>query len=284
MFTRRWIGSQRGNWLAALCGYAIVVAPFGCEFQSLLTDDGPGAETLTTSTTGLFINRSTDDSLLIAGRAESGDAYFVYGSRDADGNLAEIESIFVRQAGGGDSFITFESGRPVHAQAPDGSFVHVVYQEVSATRLTATAEFFNAGEGTREFLTIAVDLEAAAEEIAERVRELTGRLLEVPSVDGAATAKQSQRSAGIVATSAKFLLFVVPLVGLVTVAVAILGQVLNVIFAAISAVAEAVLLAVFSPLFLIAELLNSTIVRVRFVGLGELFDALPPRPVAGGFS
>lgn len=284
MFTRRWIGSTRGNWLAALCAYAIVVAPFGCEFQSLLTDDGEGVETLTTSTTGLFINQSTDDSLLIAGRAESGDAYFVYGTRDAEGNLAEIESIFVRQAGGGDSFITFESGRPVHAQAPDGSFVHVVYQEVSANRLSATAEFFNAAEDTHEFLTIAVDLEAAAEEIAERVRELTGRLLQVPSVDGAATAKQSQRSAGIVATSAKFLLFVVPLVGLVTVAVAILGQVLNVIFAVISAVAEAVLLAVFSPLFLIAELLNSTIVRVRFVGLGELFDALPPRPVAGGFS
>ncbi|MCH7871413.1 MAG: hypothetical protein IID33_06910, partial [Planctomycetes bacterium] len=213
-----------------------------------------------------------------------GDSYFVHGTRNDDGNLAEIESIFVRQADGGESFITFESGRPVHAQAPDGSFAHVVYDEVGSTRLVATVELFNAADQTREFFNITVDLEQIAADVAERVRELTGRLLQVPVVPGDETSKQSRRAAGILATSAKFLLFVVPLAGLVTVAVAILGQALNAIFETIAVVTRSVLMAVFSPLFLIAELLNSTIVRVRFVGLGELFDALPGPPRAAGFS
>ena len=105
MFTQRLIHSQSGRWLAALCGYALIVSPFGCEFQSLLTDTTGGDEVLTTATTGLFINYSTSDSLLIAGRASSGDSYFVHGTRDSDGNLVEIQSIFVRQADGGESFV-----------------------------------------------------------------------------------------------------------------------------------------------------------------------------------
>ncbi|MFQ5806926.1 MAG: hypothetical protein ACE5I3_10795 [Phycisphaerae bacterium] len=42
---------------------------------------------------------------------------------------------------------------------------------------------------------------------------------------------------------------------------------------------ELVLLAVFSPLFLIAEILGDVVLRVELVPLSVVFDVLPPPPL-----
>lgn len=267
------------EWLVALCAYSLLIAPFGCQLQrSLLDDDGLAGE-LSTRSAGLFINDDLDSPLLIAGRNNAGDAFFVYGTRDADGNLAEIESIVVRTADGEESFVTFESGRPVYAQGPDGSYVHITYQEVSPSRLTATAELYNAQTEAKESYTVDIDLAQTAQQIARLVEEATGQELKTTTLAARSLDKDDLRSLRITIFSPLFTLFVVPLVAAVTVMTVILGQVLVLVYKTVVVAIQAVLLAVFSPLFLVASLLSETIVRIEFVPFSDLFITIPPPPI-----
>lgn len=280
MRLRRWNNTPAGEWLVALCCYALLVAPFGCEFQSSLLDDGSDdLDGLTTSSPGLFIG-DDDGPLLMAGRGDSGDAFFVFGTRDALGNPQEIESILIEQTDGGRSFITFESGRPVHAEGPDGSFVNIVYTEIGQTRLSATVEVYDAGSDSTEQHDITIDLEQTAAQISALIAQTTGRDLEVVELPEDDAAKSVQRSARIRIFSPLFVAFVVPLWALVTVTTVIIGQVVVAIFELVAVAVQTALLIILSPLILISELLNDVVIRVHFVGFGRVFDRLPHAPAA----
>jgi hypothetical protein len=266
------------EWFIAVSLYSLVIAPFGCELQGPLFDDGSGEE-LNTSSAGLFINDDVESPLLIAGRNSAGDAFFVYGTRGADGNLAEIESIVVLTAGGEQSFVTFESGRPVHAQGPDGSYVHITYEEVSPARLAAAAELYDARSGEKQTYRVDIDLAQAAEQIAALVQQVTGQELKVTDLNSRALDKNDLRELRITVYSPLFALFVVPLVAAVALMTVILGQILIAIYELVVATIQAVLLTVFSPLFLIAALLNEVIVRIEFVPVTDLFITIPSPPI-----
>ena len=181
------------EWFWALTCYSLLIAPFGCELRTGGSlQDGIGAAL----DYGLFINEDTDDPLLIAARNSNGDAFFVFGTRDANGNLEEIESISVLTAEGEESFITFELGRPVHIQGPDGSYAHITYTEVSAERLTAGVELYNAATTEKETFQIDIDLEQTAAQIAELVRAATGQEDEGfgPAVLVARTGRHNERT------------------------------------------------------------------------------------------
>lgn len=274
----RFIRSIPGRWFAALCAYGLLVTPFGCQFQTLLNDEGGplggDSEVLGVSTTGMFIADDTDDSLLIAGRSPADGSYFVYGLRDDAGNLARIDSILLRDEDGGESFIAFEDGWPVHVEAADGSYAHITYTEISQERLTAEVELLNLSDGFNETYLVDVDLQQAAEQVAELVAGVTGRQLETPApVDD--SAKDGGRRQRITIFSPLFAIFVLPLVAIVTLTVVVVGQ----IVAAIAQAIHDVAVIIFSPLFIIGGLINNTIGRIRIVPLSEVFDRLPPPPV-----
>jgi hypothetical protein len=283
MRMQRFLHSIPGRWFAAVCGYGLMVAPFGCQFQTLLNDNGDplGAggtggdtEVLGTATTGMFIADDADDSLLIAGRSPAGESYFVHGLRD----LARIDSILLRDQDGGESFIAFDSGWPVHVEAADGSYAHITYQEVSQERLTAEVELLNAADGFNETYLVDVDLQQAAEQVAELVRSVTGQDIETPAdVDDAA--KDGGRGQRITIFSPLFAIFVLPLVAIVTLTVVVLGQIVAAIYQVVAVTIHNVALIIFSPLFIIGGLINNTVTRVRIVPLSEVFDRLPPPPV-----
>ena len=65
MRMQRFIRSTPGRWLSSLCCYALLVAPFGCQFQSLLLGSFAEDEALTTTASGLFINEDLSGALLI---------------------------------------------------------------------------------------------------------------------------------------------------------------------------------------------------------------------------
>ena len=276
MSIRANLRSVAREWFVALCCYSLLIAPFGCQLQGSLFDTGGE---LNTSSAGLFINDDLDDPLLIAGRNGAGDAFFVYGTRDADGNLAEIESILVRTADGQESFITFESGRPVHAQGPDGSYVHISYVEVSSSRLAATAVLYNADTGQEQSFTADVDLEQTAAEIAGLVQRVTGQELKTTELASKGLDKDGLRALRVTVYSPLFTLFVVPLVTAVTLMIVVLGQILVAVYYLVVATLQAVLLSVFSPLFLVAALLSEVVLRVEFVPFTDLFIKIPPPPV-----
>jgi hypothetical protein len=283
MFGRSCFRGGTREWLTALCAYALLVAPFGCEVQSLLLNDGDdsggGASGLDTTSSGLFINSDDSSNLLAAGRDARGDAFYVFGTRDAQGGLREIESILVQTADGGSSFIAFESGRPVLAEGPDGSYVHITYAQVSSSRLAATAELYDARAQQKSSYVVDVDLEQSAAQIAELVETITGRELKAPSVAGQSKSKDDGRSLRITIFSPLFVLFVIPLVVAVQATIVVLGQVLAAIFAAVAATIQAALLAALLPLFLISGLLGDVLIRIEFLSLFDVFDALPPPPL-----
>jgi uncharacterized membrane protein len=264
------------EWFCALTCYSLLIAPFGCE----LTAGGPGGGLLGglggALDTGLFINEDGDDPLLIAGRNADGDAFFVFGTRNDSGGLEEIESIVVRTAGGDESFMAFQSGRPVHVEGADGSYAHISYEEVSAERLTAHVELYDAATGQESAYTVDVDLEQTAQQIAALVADVTGQELDASALS---TAKESRQRVRITIFSPLYALLVMPIVAAVALTTVILGQVLVAVYALVAATVQLVLLAVFSPLFLLAEILSDTVWRVEIVPLSLIFDSLPTPPI-----
>lgn len=273
-------GAIAREWFWALTCYSLVIAPFGCQLQGVGSARDVLGSAADTIRTGLFINQDSDDPLLMAGRNANGDAFFVFGTRNADGGLEEIESISVRTAAGEEAFITFESGRPVHVQGPDGSYVHISYQEVSAQRLTADVELYDATTTEKHTFQVDIDLEQTAAQIAERVREVTGRELETTALlADELPGKEGRQQVRITIFSPWYAAFVLPLVATIGLMTIVLGQVLVAIYAAVLVTLEAVLLAVFMPLFLIAEICGDVMFRVELIPLWMIFDSLPPPPI-----
>ena len=270
--------SPRGlvrEWFVALCAFALLVAPFGCQWQSLL--EGVTSAALGPNSTGFFVNSDTSSSLLAAGRDAGGDAFYVYGTRDAAGNLAEVESIRVVESDVSSSYLVFENGRPVYARGSDGSYVSVRYDEIEPLRLVATVTVHNATNGEDESFPVVVDLTETAAEVAALVESVTGRTLEAPTVPLDGTAKADQRS-GLLATAALGLLFAVPVALAIEASVVILGQALTTVFSAAGTVVRAALLLALAPLFLVSALLNDVVIEIELIGLPEVFITLPSAP------
>lgn len=270
------------EWLAALACYSTIIAPFGCQLSQIGGDGLDIGDIFNPPEgAGLFINDDFSDALLMAGTNGSGDSFFVYGTRQDNGNLEEIESVVVQTAAGDKSFITFESGRPTHAEGPDGSYVHVTYTEVSAARLAATVDFYNAQEDAVSSFPVEIDLQAAVQTIAEQVQAVTGQRLDVTEVedDGGGSPKlRLNEQVRITIFSPLFAAFILPLVALVAITQIILGQILLVIYALVAVTIQAVLLTALAPLFLMASLLQVSITRVELIGIGTIFPIIPPPP------
>ncbi len=267
----------RNDWLAGLLCVSLIVGPMGgCP-------NGPDLGDLlgVGENAGLFVNNDFSNPLLMAGRNDPGDGFFVYGTRDGDGNLEEIEAIVVRQTNGDESFITFESGRPRRAQGPRGSFVDITYTEVSTQRLAATVEFYNADDDVSDSFPVEIDLQAALQTIVSTVQDITGQALPITEVeeDGSGGGKiRAVEQTRVTVFSPLFVAFVLPIVALVAFTQLVLGQILIAIQALIVTAVQGILFNVFAPLFIVAELLNVSITRVQVAGIGTIFDTVPDRP------
>jgi len=276
MITRYVYRRLAREWLVALVSYALLVAPFGCQFTTDLGGGG-GSDDLTPTSAGLFVNSNVLSPVLVAGRNTAGDAFFVYGTRELGGGIREIESIRVRTAGGQESLIVFESGRPVYAEGPDGSYVRITYDEVSAERLTGSAKVYDASTGQTQTFAVNVDLRETAAQVAEAVASLTGQTLEVPELP-TDSGKAPAAALRINIDSSLFSLLVAPVVLVVELCVVVMGQVMAAMFVAVAAVTKAAILAAFSPLFLVAALLGEVMVRIEYVPLLDVFVELPEAP------
>lgn len=273
MTTREWTQFGR-EFLSIAVTTALFIGPAGCRLQALPSG---GSQTTTDlkTLTGLFINDSGDGPLMAA-RGQNGDQFFVYGTRNASGGLEEVQQIVVEQADGSESFVTFESGRPVHAQGPDGSYLHITYDVVETFRLQATVDLFNVDTQTTDSYAVDIDLRETANTIAQRIQDVTGIEVPVTAAADAATAKGITAQTRITIFSPFFAGFIAPFVILINVMVVVIGQIVNILANAIAAVAYSVMLVVLTPFFAIANLLNDTIVNIQLVPLVDAFTVLPP--------
>jgi hypothetical protein len=278
--TLRHVGRE---WLIAFASYGLVVAPFGCQFETELLQDpngpsgpsGPTVPTLNTKSAGLFLNEDTSDPLIVAGRNEAGDAFFVYGTRQSNGAVGEVNSILLKTSAGEESFIAFELGRPVLLKGPDGSYVKITYDEISTDRIAATAELYDASRDATETNAVDIDLHQTAQQVAQTVEELTGQTLNVPTVPSADTTKSQNRSLGPLLSA----LVVIPMVLLTQTMIIIVGQIMAAMMAAMAAALRAAVIVACWPLFLFAALLGEVSVEVDSVPLVQVFVDLPPPPL-----
>ncbi|MCK4343583.1 MAG: hypothetical protein KAY37_17865 [Phycisphaerae bacterium] len=291
MSTRRLLRRLGREWLVALASYALLIAPFGCEFEAQLLDLDfllPGSSGasgtnggLTTSSAGFFVNEDTSSSLLVAGRNSDGDAFFVYGTRTTDGGIHSVESILVKTADGAESYIVFEEGRPVLLKGPDGSYVRLDYTETSEVRLAADVTVYDATAGTTETTEVEIDIAqiqagllAAAGVGAEIIEDLTGQQVGVPESPEGAGAKWQHRAI----STWLLAIAVVPLVVVSQFALAIMGQVMQAVFVSVTAALQSAVVTAFTPLIVFSSLLGDTLIRVEAIPLFEVFIELPSRP------
>lgn len=275
--------AQRPNFFrdlfAALACYALIIAPFGCQLSTPLADvdnDDPNRN-------GLFISDGIVDGIILSGRSSAGE-FFVFGARDGDGRISRLDSISLR-ASDGESVLIFEDGRPVYARGTDGSYVSILYDEISAERLAASAELYNAASGEKQTVSADIDVQATLAEVATAVRTATGRTLETTSAaetTAAATSgseKTLTHSVRITIFDPFFSLTVLPFVAAIGAATVILGQIFVAMYIAVASLVQLAVYAAFAPLILLNEILSDVVFHIEFVPLFDLF-ADPPDPPA----
>lgn len=266
------------EWFVALTAFSLLIAPFGCELRSG-SDDGGGVIDVggQASNKGLFINEDFASPLLMAARDDADNQLFVFGTRNADGDPEEIESVSI-ESDEGASFVSFESGRPVHAAGPDGSYVHVDYVEVSSERLTADVELFDASTNEQQTFNVDIDLRQTAQQIVQAIRDVTGFEVKAPEAPGTGKLLTAD-SVRVTIFSPLYVAFVLPFVALITFMTVVLGQILNAIFTAVAILVQTALLVALSPLFILGELLDDVVLNVRLITISDLFSLIPDPPL-----
>lgn len=282
--SRRFARSHARDWVAGFAMLSIILAPLhGCAgLDSIvgdIVDNVAGEVKLDKESTGLFLKSSASSGLLAAARGPDGEQFFAFGTTDANGE-ADIESLVAVDKDGGTSFVSFESGRPVHAQSADSSYAHATYDEVTATRLVGSIELYDASTGEKSFTPFDVDLTESATSVADDVEGATGQPIEVTDVPTAKTLKDAAVSQlRVTVFSPLFAVLVVPLVAVVAVMTVVFGQILVILLASVIAAVATVVVAVFLPLFIISELLAAVILTIYRVDFDLVFDVLPDPPV-----
>lgn len=279
MRSRTFIRQMAREWFCGLMCLSLILAPMaGCPRDP--GSDGNDGGTDNKTTAGLYINDDNSAEAIVAARADDGAVFFVFGKRGPNGGLGEVNSIAVTTADSKGAFVAFESGRPVHAEGPDGSFVRITYSNVTALSLDASIALFDAATGATTSHQTSIDLRQTAADVAALVQERTGLDITPVSVDGNTiqTGKTLSRAVSI-AIIPLYAIVVLPLAAAVYAMTVILGQVLYAVFSIVAQVIQVLLLVILSPIFLIAEIFSGTVVRVRLLTLDEVFDSVPYPPV-----
>ena len=273
--SKSWAVARR-QWVVTILAYSVALAPVGCVLEGSGIDiiGGGGGGSITTTTAGFFVNDNISQKLIAAARSTSQNEFFVYGDRAANGEIIQIDSIFVQQANGQQGFISFEEGRPVHMEAPDGSYIHVTYTTVTNTLFDATIELYDANSNATQQFNVVIDLNQTIEDVANAFEAITGETLPVENLtpNGTTSKLANQSSLATLAIAGVVGL----LIGLST---QVLGQVLEGIYQSVTLVAQAALVSFFGPLIWISDIMANTVNRVQDAGISSAFDSTPEPPV-----
>ena len=267
------VRSIPGQFIMALAGVSLIIAPFGCETLSMF-DDGNGRF-------GWFINDDTSKDVLLGVRAPSEASLFAYGTFTQDGNIETITAVVLRDPDGNESFIGLdENGRPVHLQIADGSYGHIEYDVATDLRVAGRIELYDAGEGTTESVPFDVDLDETLATLAAQLEELTGQGIEVLPDPNARTVSGASKGGNRNAETVVYPIFALPFVAMAYaisyVATAITAAIVNVVGLAI----KATLMAVFAPIYLLTEVTGAVLfLPVMTLSLLSAFGTIPPMPI-----
>ncbi|MBN2561040.1 MAG: hypothetical protein JXQ75_08930 [Phycisphaerae bacterium] len=258
-------------------GFAISIMAIGhagCQNFTLL--GGPSYDAQG-NPLGFLFNTDTSSDVLGGIRLANGQSVFVYGSFKEDGSISEVTGAAIRDVNGDEASVIFEDGRPVKARSFDGSTIDITYEEVTATRLKGHVDLYFADEQVAEDerdqrIEFDVDLLEVAAEVAQRIWDLLG--LEISTENPPDDANGRMRLAdgammpfGKDAPNAQF--FLIPLVAplqyacvtlgflCVQVMVQLVAVLVSTVLTLVVTLTQVILLAVFSPFFMMCEIMRS---------------------------
>ncbi len=270
-----------GEWIATLTAVCLIIAPTGCELADIIIGPIPGT---TDNPFGFLINTETSGDTLGAVRLDDGRTAILYGTFNDDGTVRTVTGAAFRDQNGQTAGITFDDGRPKKGVGFDGSTIEFEYDEVSTQRLKGRVILTPADTGTPEIVDVDVDLEAAADQLAQLAADLASLTIseEEPPAGTAKTMvpsddKRSGQEVGFVLGMTLTIVSIV--LGYVMVAVMVQAMQAAMLAAAAASIAvtQAVIVAVFSPFILMGDVMrlsaDQTSISVAFSGLrpGILF-------------
>ena len=258
--------------------------------NNLNANSGDSSRPLDENSVGFFINNDTDSDLLIAGRGLGKDEFFVFGTRQGTGYPDQVQSILVRTASGQESFINFDDGWPVYAEGPDGSFARIRYVVRTQAEIVANVTIHDGTTEEEEIVPVSFNGFQTAQQVANRILQLTRRTVEIPRVPTSNTfsprgelsgLQGDDRASRVLIGSVLFSAFVVTLIPVIEFTVAILGQVLTNIWDAAVSVVQQTIAIIFTPLFLIGGIIDDSLSRIEFTPLLDIIIEIPRRPMSG---
>lgn len=242
---------------------------------------------------GLFVNRGGAGGLLGTIRLPNGRAAFLFGSVFDSGLIREIDGAVLVDENGKEASAVFDNGFIQSAEAFDGSTLSMQYDEISTRRVKGRANlnFAAVPEPDREqSIPFDIDLEQTARDLAAEVRELFG--IEIsdsePPEDPLGKSKQldaeisaaspsplsaSGESAKDLARQQLILIFAqfhaAAFAALGFIMVEILTSIVPILFeltvAVVSAITQAVVIAMFTPFILLGELMRVAVFQPLYV-------------------
>ncbi len=275
-----------GQWVTAITIVCLIIAPFGCQTADLFTGLGTlvGSSSNSNDPYGLLINSDPDSGVLGGVRLPDGWSVFVYGTFESDTSPPDITGAGIRDPNGQEAGITFENGRPKHAEAFDGSTADFTYEQADLERLKGYVDLYFAETGATERIEFDIDLTQAAADIAQAAAQLAGLTIsdqDPPANNTASKRPAAPAGADKLARKTVTVVFVpvfaaaLALVGytMVWVMVQVMSAVMIAMTAALVAVTHAMVIAMFSPFIIMGDILRLAVVKPRHL---IRFSALPP--------
>jgi hypothetical protein len=281
--------SISGQLITALLAGVMIIGPAGCNGYQVSLN---GGSTTTTSLFGFLINTDTTSDLLGTLRLTDGNAVFVYGTRDSDGNVADVQAAVLRNAKGDEAGVNLDGGLLSKAKGFDGSTLAITYDQRDTSRVRGHANIFFAGadpDKQNQVLQFDLDLQKALADLAAQVKQYTG--IDISTApppkdpgkwirpDMLSTAKGDNASPIII--FAPFFLFAFATAGYFM--VQFMGQFIELMVKTYVVIAEAIIIAAFSPFILLGEILRGSVgqpISTIDIGwnLGQNGVTIPRRP------
>ncbi|MBI5763750.1 MAG: hypothetical protein HZA51_09535 [Planctomycetes bacterium] len=284
--------SLAGQLIIAVLGGVMAIGAPGCNGFTLNLGSGGGP---LTNGLGFLLNTDTTSELLAALRTEDGNNVYVFGTRTPDGNVDDVQAAVLQDAAGNESSVNFDGGLLSKAKGADGSTIAVTYDERTTMRLRGHMDIVFAGAdpgAENQRVDFDIDLQQALADIAAQFEQATGIDIStsppppnpggreiVPDVVARVgkTTDQSQ----LIYVFAPF--FVYGFASLGYVMVQVMAACIEAMVQTIVNVAKTVIVAAFSPLIVMGEILRGAVglpltptnLVIQLALAGVL---VPPRP------
>ncbi len=262
-------------------------------------NDNSSGSPIDRDTVGYFINNQVRDKLLIAGRAASGDEFFVFGTRTAQNFPERVEYLLVINKDGQNAFIEFDDdGWPVFARGFDRSFVEVDYLIKTQAEIVANLDIRDETNDLQEVVPVTFNGRRTARQVSDAVFaetsfrpvlpvapttnprsvrfEEAGVAFEIASDDDGKF--DEGRFAPVRVGDTLFQGYVVGLIPPVEFAITILGEALLSTWDNTVEVEREGVLSAYAPIFFIGPVINGSFERIEFASLNAAFEDLPPQP------